>query len=174
MKVSALILLLAAPLLAAKESCEAEALGLTPEASAITRLYYTGTCHFRNEDHALAVASWEALTREASTSPDDQSLQLNVLNNLGYMKFFGHGTAVDQPGAIAMWQSAVRQGHDEAEYHLCHAYADERLPSHDRDRALQHCRKARLMYRDRQDGDPEILRQIDRHLEQLAAAAGKG
>ena len=150
-----------------RESCAADSLGFDESSSKIEKLFYTGTCHYRNEDYGLSVESWEKITSLVPSSSEDEELKIDVLNNLGYMKFFGYGTLRDQGTAISYWREAILLGHYEAEYHLCHAYADRNQTTFDLAKARKHCAKARLIYRGKADSNPTILSDIETYLEQI-------
>ncbi|MEM7081920.1 MAG: sel1 repeat family protein [Pseudomonadota bacterium] len=146
----------------AKEDCGPEAIGVTEEALA-QKYFYTGTCHFRNNDYAEAAQSWTKLANLESVNADDQSLQIDVLNNLGYLLFFGYGVEADQREALNYWHKAVGLGHDESEYHLCHAYGDADEATFDKAKAQTHCDNAFSLYSnmtDMNDDHKTILKQI--------------
>jgi len=126
-----------------------------------------GTCHFRNESYQRAVDSWENIVNLKITSEDDEGLKVDVLNNLGYMKFFGYGTPIDKKSAMAYWREAIQLGHYEAEYHLCHAYADSDEPTYNPRKGSKHCEKAKLIYKGKEDSDKEILASIEKYLKEL-------
>ncbi len=148
----------------AKEDCELNKIGLDETSSDIEKYFYTGTCHYRNKDHHLSVKSWEKLAQLKVNSEKDEELKVDVLNNLGYMKFFGYGTETDKETAISYWREAIQLGHYEAEYHLCHAYGDDDQPTYNIAKARKHCEKARLIYKGKDDSDPEILESIEKYI----------
>lgn len=149
------------------ESCDRDSLGIEEESSEIEGFFYTGTCHYRNEDYGLSVENWEKVASLEPISSEDEELKVDVLNNLGYMKFFGYGTLRDQQTAISYWREAILLGHYEAEYHLCHAYADRNQLTFDLAKARKHCEKARLIYKGKEDSDPSILSDIETYLEKI-------
>lgn len=151
----------------AKEQCDLKSIGLDESSSKIEQYFYIGTCHYRNKDYALSVKSWENLASLKSDSATDEELKVDVLNNLGYMKFFGFGTEKNQELAITYWKEAILLGHYEAEFHLCHAYADKNEPTFNLGKARKHCEKAKLIYKGKDDSDPEILSDIESYLEQI-------
>ncbi|ACR13996.1 sel1 repeat family protein [Teredinibacter turnerae] len=150
-----------------KESCDLDSIGLSDQSSEIEKHFYTGTCHYRNEDYQLSVKSWEMLAKLDPVGDEDEELKVDVLNNLGYMKFFGYGTAEDKSTAIDYWTQAILLGHYEAEYHLCHAYADIEEPTYDKSKARKHCEKAKLIYNGKDSPDTEILDSIEKYLRKL-------
>lgn len=151
-----------------KESCDEESLGLKSSEKA-EKLFYTGTCHYRNEDYGLAVKNWEKLSALEEVDPELEELTIDVLNNLGYMKFFGFGTAQNQTQAMEYWKKAILMGHEEAEYHLCHAYADRKQSTFHLAKARKHCKKALLIYKGRDIQDDEILEDIQSYLRKINA-----
>jgi TPR repeat protein len=168
-----LLIFLLLPLHAlAKESCSPESIGLTPKSELPERLFYTGTCHYRNADYEQAVTHWVQLAKLKGVSPRFVDLQIDVLNNLGYMMFFGHGMAEDKEKAVTYWRKAVSLGHTESEYHLCHAYAERSVSTYNPSRALPHCKKALLLYQGSKTDDPDdalILKQLNKYIRQLEA-----
>lgn len=74
----------------------------------------------------------------------NEELKVDVLNNLGYMKFFGFGTEKDQRTAMSYWREAILLGHYEAEFHLCHAYVNKEEPTFHLAKARKHCELAFL------------------------------
>ncbi len=149
----------------AKESCDKAVLGLTDNDSQIRQYFYTGTCHYRNEDYKLAVENWIELSELEPATSDDEALKVSVLNNLGYMKYFGLGVKQNQLEAIEFWKRAVLLGHAEAEYHLCHAYADIKQATYNKENAKSHCNRALQIYRRMEKKDDEILKDIERYIE---------
>ena len=151
----------------ATEDCGPASIGLDQSSSQIESYFFTGTCHFRNEDYALAVENWEQLSQLRPATVADEELKIDVLNNLGYMKFYGFGTEQQQDDAVTLWQEAIALGHDEAEYHLCHAYADCQQSTYNKSSARMHCRKAYLVYNGQEQPNKKILAKIEFYLEQL-------
>lgn len=153
--------------ISAKGSCMLEDIGLEATSNIAEKLFYTGTCHYRNKDYEMAVKNWSELSALEKVDPEYEELQIDTLNNLGYMKFFGFGTSTDKDFAIENWKKAILLGHDEAEYHLYHAYADNKEPTYNLARARKHCRKALLIYRGMDDADEEILSSIEEYNERI-------
>jgi TPR repeat protein len=89
------------------EGCSPEKIGLTESSNIAETLFYTGTCHYRNEEYAQSVEYWTTLSQLENIAPEYQALQISSLNNLGYMKFYGFGTAEDKDLAIDYWQAAA-------------------------------------------------------------------
>lgn len=150
------------------EDCDIDSIGLGNSSSAIEKYFYTGTCYYRNKEYHLSVENWEKLARLKATKDGDEELKVDVLNNLGYMKFFGYGTEEDKVGAIEYWRQAILLGHYEAEYHLCHVYADSSEPTYNKAKARKHCEKAKLIYKGKSGSDPEILKSIEIYLDKIS------
>lgn len=167
------ILLLLLPLQSlAKESCTLESIGLNSKSALAERLFYTGTCNYRNANYEKAVHSWVQLANLKNIDPELIELQIDVLNNLGFMMFFGHGIEEDKQKAISYWKKAVSLGHTESEYHLCHAYADRGAPTYNPKRAMPHCKKAKLLYQSKKienEDEKVIINQINKYMDQLEA-----
>ncbi len=143
------------------EDCSLDALNLSDESNMAEQLFYTGTCHYRNKNYDKAVKTWEQLAKLNLLEQEDQNLQSDVLNNLGYLIFFGLGVERDQSKAISYWKKAITMGQTESEYHLCHAFADKKQSTYNRKRAKKHCHKALLIYRGMEPKDQEILSMIE-------------
>lgn len=171
MKYLSLLIFLFWPLhVAAKESCSPQKLGLTPQSALPERLFYTGTCHYRNQHYTKAVRQWNRLLALKKIDPQFADFKVDVLNNLGFMLFFGHGVTEDKHKAMSYWSTAASLGHTEAEYHLCHAYADKEVSTYQPKKARKHCRKAKSMYQKLRQRDAEesmILSQINSYLKNL-------
>lgn len=78
----------------------------------------------------------------------------------------GLGVRQDRERAIqAYWLPAHKAGHDEAGYHLCHAYADERPKW-----ALGYCREALQRYSKAgaaERGDQVVVDQLKNYIRRL-------
>ncbi|MDN3575730.1 hypothetical protein QWZ03_02960 [Chitinimonas viridis] len=76
----------------------------------------------------------------------------------------------DQKRAIQQyWLPAEKAGHEEAAYHLCHAYADAAPKL-----ALGYCHKALRSYRKLRKADEDnraIVAQLHQHISRLEALA---
>ncbi|GAA6151364.1 sel1 repeat family protein [Pseudoteredinibacter isoporae] len=163
-----IILLFITQISIAKEQCDPISIGLDKESSKIEKHFYTGTCHYRNKDYLLSVKNWEKLSSLKSESASDKELKVDVLNNLGYMKFFGFGTERDQKTAVLYWEEAILLGHSEAEYHLCHAFADQNETTFNLSKAIKHCEKARSIYSRKDNLDPQILSIIESYIQKIS------
>jgi len=171
MKILVLLLMLfLSPWAVADDSCPLEELKLSPQSPLAERLFYVGTCHYRNKEYRQSVELWKELTELDGIEPAQVELQIDALNNLGYMLFFGYGVDEDKHEALSYWNKAIGLGHTEAEYHLCHAYADVGVSTYDAVRAISHCQKAELLYRGmrkKHSHERAMLRDIKKYLKQL-------
>jgi TPR repeat protein len=152
------------------ESCELKDLDLVSESSLPERLFYQGTCHYRNKDYEKSIVLWRKLSKLQGIDAEYNELQISSLNNLGYLLFFGYGTKENKLEALQYWKKAISLGHTEAEYHLCHAYADNEVSTYDRIKAIPHCQKAKLIYQGIEEPDKDdeiILNQINKYLSQV-------
>ncbi|WP_444939830.1 sel1 repeat family protein [Microbulbifer sp. ZKSA004] len=161
-----ILVLFSAPVLS-KENCGLESIGLEKSSTVAEKLYYTGTCHYRNKDYELSARSWEELSNLKKVDPEFQGLQVDVLNNLGYLKFFGFGIKQDQKLAVSYWAKAVSLGHYESEYHLCHAYADKEQLTYNLAKAKKHCEKALLIYKGMENPDKDIMSTLKKYNAQV-------
>lgn len=155
----------------AAESCDLESIGLTKASPLPQKLFYTGTCHYRNEDYAAAAEVWQKLAALEPLPEQYRELQVSSLNNLGFLMFFGDGIDKDQQQAVAYWEKAATLGQPEAEYHLCHAYADARDSTYAPGKAAPHCDRAESYYATIKEpgrNDQIILSQIRGYKTQLA------
>lgn len=153
-----------------KEDCSLKAIGLSNDDDIAHQLYYTGTCHYRNGEYGKSANSWEKLAVLEEVNPDSKKLQINILNNLGYLMFFGYGIEENKEKAIEFWKKAISLGQYESEYHLCHAFADSDEPTYNKVKAKKHCDKAYLIYSDLEntpEADAEILKQIKEYRERI-------
>ncbi|MEX2963468.1 sel1 repeat family protein [Microbulbifer sp. TYP-18] len=172
MRAIVFILMLMVGFAYAEESCELKDIGLNRGSPLIEKYYYLGTCQFRNEEYAKAAQNWTEVAEQTEVKPGFVELQLNAFNNLGYLMFFGYGVDKNQEEAIEYWTKAIALGHEEAEYHLCHAYGDEKQSTYDPKKAIPHCEKARFLYQGDQSIDQTndfILNQIKGYLAELKA-----
>jgi len=154
----------------ANESCTLEDIKLASDSAQAEKLFYTGTCHYRNGQYEKSVALWQELSSLKNIEPEHVELQINVLNNLGYMLFFGYGVKENKALAVEYWNNAIGLGHTEAEYHLCHAYADSQVSTYNPIKAMPHCEKAKLIYQgieEKSDNEKIILKQIKSYLKKL-------
>ncbi|MBB6522425.1 sel1 repeat family protein [Pseudoteredinibacter isoporae] len=152
-------------------SCTPEEIGLTAESSNAEMLFYTGTCHYRNEDFIAAGENWKKLISLNSVDESLEELKVTAHNNLGYLMFFGLGFKMDKEQAIEHWVYALSKGNEESEFHLCHARADSRQPTYDHLKAIVHCESAKLIYGRKPNPDEseqQVLSVIDEYLDLLA------
>ncbi len=134
-------------------------------------LFYSGTAAFREENYSEAARFWKKLISTRSVPIEYEHLKISAYNNLGYLYFFGHGVAPDKKAAIKYWMHATKAGNEEAPFHLCHAYAEEKEPGYDPGRALGFCKEALRRYElleERPEGTEQIVRQLKRYIRKLA------
>jgi hypothetical protein len=171
MKILAALLFLLTPILAfAGQSCALDEVKLTSNSPLAERLFYVGTCHYRTQEYTSSVALWKELSLLKNIDPEHVELQISSLNNLGYMFFFGYGVVENKSAALAYWKQAIGLGHTEAEYHLCHAYADPKVSTYNPVKALPHCEKAKLIYQgmEKKESDEKtMLKQINNYIQHL-------
>ena len=141
--------------------CKLEEVGSDVPADHPVCLFYTGTWHYRNERMADAVASWTELVELPAIPAEFDDLRISTLNNLGHMRFYGLGISEDKSLAMRYWMEAVSLGHDETEFHLCHAYGEPGEPTYDVHRARRHCRKAEAIYASIEDPDNDDLQVLE-------------
>lgn len=162
-----LVLFLFSYLAFGTEDCSPTAIGLDDSSHISESLYYTGTCHYRNEEYEFSAKYWGELSNLENVEEEYEGLQINSLNNLGYLKFFGYGIDEDKEGAISLWKKAILLGHYESEYHLCHAYADIDQPTFNYTLGKKHCEKAYLIYNGMEEPSEEIMGQINKYRSEL-------
>lgn len=161
-----IILSISLPVLS-KEDCKLKAIEIENDSTQAEKLFYTGTCHYRNKNYQQAAIRWKELTLLTVVDTNDKQLKVDVLNNLGFLMYFGYGIEKNQSEAIGYWKQAISLGHTEAEYHLCHAYAEIDELSYNIQNAKNHCSKALLIYKGMEEKDQEILRQLEKYNKQV-------
>lgn len=121
--------------------------------------FYKGTSYFRAKEYSSALDQWQVLVDLQDIPKEFEYLRVDAQNNLGFLHFMGWGVKQNKEWAIQQyWLPAEKAGHEEAAYHLCHAYAKESP-----ELALGYCREALRRYDKigRTDGDTnEIIAQI--------------
>ena len=160
---------------AAGDSCPEPGIGDDLPADHPACLYYTGTWHYRNERMEQAATSWSGLVGRDDLGGEYDELRTNALNNLGYLRFYGLGLEEDKTAAIGLWREAVSLGHDESEFHLCHAYGDANEPTYNAVRARRHCRRADAIYSalPEPDEDDRAVLEIIREYRAIVEAAAE-
>lgn len=157
--------------LQAEETCSLNELDLTVDSPSAEKLFYVGTCYFRNKNYELAAKQWSELVTTSNISTEFNKLKIDANNNLGYLLFFGYGVAENKTQALTHWKYAISLGHSESEYHLCHAYADKKQPTYNVKKALVHCKKAKLIYQEIGEPDEDekiMLGHIKKYLKYLS------
>lgn len=132
--------------------------------------FYSGTSSFREGKHSDAATSWIKLVNLQSVPVDLEHLKTSAYNNLGFLYFMGKGVTKDKALAIKYWNYAADTGNEEAEYHLCHAYAEKREPTYNPRTALGYCKEALRRYRQlpkSENDSSEIVRQITNYISRL-------
>ncbi|ARN22299.1 sel1 repeat family protein [Piscinibacter gummiphilus] len=128
--------------------------------------FYKGTRHFREKDYQAALQEWLAVMEAKELPKELEYLRLNAQNNLGYLYYMGLGVRKNTELAIQQyWLPAEKAGHEEAAYHLCHAYAEE-----NRNVALGYCREALRRYGrlgETDEGDAAVVAQLRRYISHL-------
>jgi TPR repeat protein len=129
-------------------------------------LYFSGTEQFRSKDFAGAARYWQRLVDTKSVPIEHAHLRIDAHNNLGFLYFTGQGVQQDRKRALEYWSLAYHAGHEEAAYHLCHAYMEEGEPADRRAQGRAYCREAsrryaRLDRKERKEA-AEIMAQIEK------------
>ena len=83
-----LILTLCSHFALANEPCSLADIKLTEDSPQAEKLFYTGTCHYRNEQYEKSVVLWKELSLLDDIPDEYVELQISALSNLGYMLFF--------------------------------------------------------------------------------------
>lgn len=130
--------------------------------------FYQGTRHFRAKEYSAALHQWQAIVDMQGIPREFEYLRVDAQNNLGFLYFMGLGVEQNKEKAIRQyWLPAENVGHEEATYHLCHAYSQE-FPK----LALTYCRAA--LHRYSKIGQPdrdvgEVIAQIQTQISRLEA-----
>lgn len=128
--------------------------------------FYRGTRHFREKEYSAALQEWLAVVDTKDIPKEFEHLRLSAQNNLGYLYYMGWGVKRSSETAIQRyWLPAEKAGHEEAAYHLCHAYADD-----SRKLALGYCREALRRYNklsDTGEDNSAVVSQIRRYISRL-------
>ena len=171
-KLGLLVCLMLLAVVEAREVCVDSELNLSEQSNLAEKLFYRGTCHYRNGDYHLAANNWRGLADLEQVDPNYKDLQISALSNLAYLMFFGLNIEADQPLALEYWGRAVAMGNKEAQYHLCHAQADKDAGSYNPKLALPHCLEAFQIYNsveEKDESDLTILKQIEFYIESIEA-----
>ncbi|WP_157604157.1 hypothetical protein [Rhizobacter sp. Root1221] len=111
---------------------------------------------------------WLAVVGTKDLPKELEYLRLSAQNNVGYLYYMGLGVQKNSELAIQQyWLPAEEAGHEEAAYHLCHAYADANPKL-----ALGYCREALRRYRKLSEADEnggEVVAQLRRYISRLEA-----
>lgn len=134
-------------------------------------LYYMGTAAYREKDFEQAAKNWKALIALKSVPSELAYLKLDVYNNLGFLYYSGMGVKTDKLAAIRYWKYTFKAGHEEAAYHLCHAYADRDEAAYSPRAARGYCKEALRRYAMRKERGADndvIVGQLNNYLRALA------
>ncbi len=128
--------------------------------------FYAGTAAYRAKDFKTAVVKWKALAALPELPVELEYLRLSAYNNLGFVYFYGLAGETDKQAALAYWKDAFKAGHDEAAYHLCHAYAVAQEPTYAPKLARGMCKEALRRYQPQEAGDgaADTIADIKLHL----------
>jgi TPR repeat protein len=75
--------------------------------------YNLGVDAYRNKNYSEAASQWKK-----SVARGD----VDAMNNLGFLLYYGYGVTKDLDAAIALWRAASFAGNSEAQWHLGNAY----------------------------------------------------
>ena len=135
-------------------------------------LFFRGTQSFRDQSYASAFANWQAIVDLGEVPAELERYKSGAYNNLGFLYFMGWGVEKDRGRAVSYWTYATKLGHQESEYHLCHAYGDSAEPTYNPSVALGHCKEALRRYTqstERKGDDEKIVEQLNRYVARLEA-----
>jgi len=95
-------------------SCASESKAPAPIVRATAETPYNlGVAAYKDKNYSEAAAQW---TRSVASG------NVEAMNNLGYLLYYGHGVDVDTPRAVALWRVASYAGNSESQWHLGVAY----------------------------------------------------
>ena len=155
----------------AQEKCSLPELDAAP-ANDPSCLFYAGTANFRAKDYSLAFEKWSQLVALPELPKDREHLRTSALNNLGYLLYMGWGVSSDRIEALRLWERAYRAGHEEATYHLCHYFGEQREPEYKPALALEYCREALRRYAEKSELERDrrqIVEILKRYVARLEA-----
>ena len=133
-------------------------------------MFFSGTQSFRDASYAAASSSWQALVDLEEVPSEFERYKTNAYNNLGFLYFQGWGVQKDRDRAVNYWKVAAKVGHEESEYHLCHAYGDPLGPTPNPPLALEYCKEALHRYlqlTERRSVQEKIVDQLKRFISEL-------
>lgn len=130
--------------------------------------FYKGTRHFRAKEYSAALKEWLAIVEKTDIPKELEHLRVSAQHNIGFLYYMGWGVKQNSELAIERyWLPAEKAGHDEAAYHLCHAYADSGNKL-----ALGYCREALRRYSNGGQTDGEdgvVVAQVRKYIARLEA-----
>jgi Sel1 repeat len=95
-------------------SCASESKAPAPIVRAPTETPFNlGAAAYKDKNYSEAAKQW---TQSVASG------NVEAMNNLGYLLYYGHGVDVDTPRAIALWRVASYAGNSESQWHLGVAY----------------------------------------------------
>ena len=151
----------------AKEDCRIAPLQMQDEPR-LVQDFFIGNCHYRNQDYARAATQWNKVLNTAPPSGPFNEMQINSMNNLGFLLFNGLDIKPDQQKALSLWHKASKAGQAESTYHLCHAYARPDTPQFNTIKAKIYCNKAEQQYAQLdEDEHQQEIDEINQILEEL-------
>jgi TPR repeat protein len=83
------------------------------ESAADDSAYNRGVDAYKKQDYAEALTQWSASVAKGN---------IDAMNNLGYLFYYGHGTDRAPQDAVQLWRVAAFAGQSEAQWHLATAY----------------------------------------------------
>lgn len=152
-----------------KEDCSFQGLGFDEGTNVAAVYFYTGTCHYRNKDYQQSADSWEQLGQLEDVDLEFKALQTDVLNNLGYLMFYGLGINENKAKALKYWEKAALSKHSESTYFLCTTYSDKGGFRYRPKRALKHCKSAESIFAEKDVKDNLVKERIIEISEALQA-----
>ena len=75
--------------------------------------YVLGVEAYKKKDFPEAIAQWSKAAARGN---------VDAMNNLGFLLFYGYGGDKNPEDAIRLWRTAAYAGHSEAQWHLGTAY----------------------------------------------------
>lgn len=75
--------------------------------------YNLGVQAYRTRNYPEAAAQWKKTVARGN---------VDAMNDLGYLLYYGYGVTKDLDAAIDLWRAVSFAGHSEAQWHLANAY----------------------------------------------------
>jgi len=83
------------------------------ESAAEDSAYNRGVDAYKRKDYAEALTQWSAAVTRGN---------IDAMNNLGYLLYYGHGVTRAPQDGVQLWRVAAFAGQSEAQWHLGKAY----------------------------------------------------